>query len=91
MACGAGNWAKELARPTDWRDQRTARSTGDTAPGSDGRYMAELRPLMHFTSKGSNGSASDVGVRGLQRGIATFVVGPGSANSGRWPAIRLRH
>jgi hypothetical protein len=24
------NWAKELTRPTDWRDERTAKSTGDT-------------------------------------------------------------
>src|SRR5258708_37594037 len=37
LACGAGNWTKKLARPTNWRDQRTARSTGDTAPGRDQR------------------------------------------------------
>jgi hypothetical protein len=46
--------------------------------------------LFHFRSchwldvgpKGRSGSASAVGVRGLQRGVATFVVGPGSAKSG---------
>jgi hypothetical protein len=30
IARGAENWAKELARPIDWRDERTARRTGDT-------------------------------------------------------------
>jgi hypothetical protein len=42
----AGKWAEELARATDWRDGRTARSAGDIAPGRDRDNPEwELRPL----------------------------------------------